>query len=243
MIDFGEGPYECSNPYPDLSNLIFLVSVITSALLILFLLGAIVKVLIGSKFTFLIIMISLLLYSNVAFLVYIILQQVCWNQTYVERNIEIAMWFTITTSDGTFNLMHWLFCFKYWVVSVEIPKLLNGNSVSKNQNENRYKAILYLVAFGNVISVLWLNFSDFSYDGNASIYNQISYFSVYGFELLSAMFLLAALFKIRKVVNKLVGMELNEMTMSLHLCSFLLYVVSAIVKVIFSARANWQNND
>ena len=39
---------------------------------------------------------------------------------------------------GTSNLMYWLFGFKYWVISIEVPRLI---SASKEGNEAGHKSI------------------------------------------------------------------------------------------------------
>lgn len=54
--------------------------------------------------------------------------------------------------NGGTLLLHWLFSFKYWVISFEIPKVLQTNGPVFKSSETKYK--IYN-AFGITINMLF----------------------------------------------------------------------------------------
>ncbi len=73
-----------------------------------------------------------------------------------ERSKALAIEIGITTVffNGGSLLLHWLFSFKYWVISREIPKVLQGQILQSNEwKYNLYNAVGILV---NMAICVWL---------------------------------------------------------------------------------------
>jgi len=140
----------------------------TSGILLLGLAYAFAKACKGSQFLFLILLIVLLFISNTGFIVYIAVygkrkivnkegsfeEKVTWNIVSVT-----ADWFRY----ACFNVAHWLFAVKYWVVSREMPiairgRLLIDQSTSLEEVKRREKLYSILnytgVAF-NLLLTTW----------------------------------------------------------------------------------------
>ena len=78
------------------------------------------------------------------------LEESWWNYEYsilTALNISTAcfLFFFVTI------LIYWLFGFKYWVISIEVPKFINGKS-EMSLSERKYKLINYcfIAFFGSV---------------------------------------------------------------------------------------------
>jgi hypothetical protein len=52
-------------------------------------------------------------------------------------------------------LLHWLFSFKYWVISQEIPKLKTTGTDFKS-SETKYKVLNVIGISVNMLACLWL---------------------------------------------------------------------------------------
>ncbi len=106
---------------------------ITSAVLIFFFIVALVRALQGSKFGFLFWMIALLIVSNIAFIAYIAVynerRTILSNKTSTRDEKLSIVSFSIACDFlryASWQVMIWCFAFKYWVVSVEMPKVIQA---------------------------------------------------------------------------------------------------------------------
>ena len=106
-------------------------SYVTSAVLIVLLIYALLRVMKGSRVSFLIWMIILLIISNFAFIIYIAdynnRRRIITNSdsTYEEKLTIVSFSITFDCIRYlTLLITMWCFSFKYWVVAVEIPKAI-----------------------------------------------------------------------------------------------------------------------
>ena len=104
---------------------------LTSAALICGLFFILMRVIQGSKFGFLFWMIALLIVSNIAFIAYIAVyddrRSVLSNTASTRADKLDIVSFSIACDFiryACWQVMIWLFSFKYWVVSVEMPKAI-----------------------------------------------------------------------------------------------------------------------
>ena len=103
----------------------------TSSVLICLQLWALKEISKGSNFSFLMCMISLLLLCNIAFIGYVaIYKRRRSAQDSAESNpvdelliVSFSMSFDLIRY-LTWQIMIWVFAFKYWVVSIEMPKAI-----------------------------------------------------------------------------------------------------------------------
>jgi cobalamin synthase len=114
---------------------------ITCGALILLLSYALLRVVRGSKVTFLIYLIVLLILSNVSYIVYMSLYNTrksleLYNQSTssseyrkLKLYVSLSMVFDLIHYSCFFSAM-WCFAFKYWVVAVEVPKMIKDLSAS-----------------------------------------------------------------------------------------------------------------
>ena len=56
---------------------------------------------------------------------------------------------------GGANSVHWLFGFKYWVISKEMPKVVEGNQKNYKKNEKCYKIINIIGLIVNLTMSAW----------------------------------------------------------------------------------------
>jgi hypothetical protein len=76
-----------------------------------------------------------------------------------ERPIDLAWEVGSTTLffNAGSNIAHWIFGFKYWVISREIPNALKAtNPNDLKSNENRYKVLNLLGIAGNLAFCIWV---------------------------------------------------------------------------------------
>lgn len=106
-------------------------SYVTSGVLIVLLVYALVRVMKGSRVSFLIWMIILLIISNFAFILYIAIyndrRRIITNSESTRSDKLPIVSFSISFDCArylTLMVTMWCFSFKYWVVSVEIPKAI-----------------------------------------------------------------------------------------------------------------------
>lgn len=106
-------------------------SYVTSGVMIVLLIYALLRVMKGSRVSFLIWMIILLIISNFAFIIYIAdynnRRRIITNSdsTYEEKLTIVSFSITFDCIRYlTLLITMWCFSFKYWVVAVEIPKAI-----------------------------------------------------------------------------------------------------------------------
>lgn len=87
----------------------------TSLILIVLYTGLLYHIWKGSKYYFLILLTILLIISNIA----AILADIFANKYHL--GVESIFVFI---RDSTFNLAHWIFCYKYWVIACDMEDLL-----------------------------------------------------------------------------------------------------------------------
>jgi hypothetical protein len=120
---------------------------ITSGAVILLLIVVLMRVVRGSKFGFLFWMIALLITSNLAFISYIAVyddrRSILSNPLSTRQEKVSIVSFSIACDYiryAAWQVMLWVFSFKYWVVSVEMPKaisLMTKRSTSRSGSRNR----------------------------------------------------------------------------------------------------------
>jgi hypothetical protein len=125
------------------------------------------------------------------------------NEIFVARLIG---WNTLLFNLPT-NLLHWLFAFKYWVISVEVPLVLTNQIQKKASRERLYFAFnLFMIAL-NVGFCIWVSIERYQlsiqsagHPAPVSQVNEVSdlYHVVTGLMLVSALFFADALRRIKK---------------------------------------------
>lgn len=152
--------------------------------------------------------------------------------------------------DGCYNVAHWEFAYKYFVISHEVPLLLKGQT----QTEFRIKCnkILYisLMAFNILVAVIsgsdYIQYNILVYKklGNLvpskkEIYwSEAFHFSIGIAQLISGVILLFALVVIAVALKRSnTGDQVNQMMMLIHALAFILYLV--VVVVYFSYSFNF----
>lgn len=105
------------------------------------------------------------------------------------------------------NLLHWLFAFKYWVISVEVPLALTGQIKKKANRERLYFIFNIFMILVNVAFCIWVSIERYRLSiqsagqkAPVSLVNEVSdlYHVVTGLMLVSALFFADALRRIKK---------------------------------------------
>jgi len=112
----------------------------TSMILIVALIVCAIKVIRGTRHCFLITLIALLVGYNVSdFLANTFARVWIGDPTKKVPNLYFQSLF-VFFRDSTFNLVHWIFSFKYWVIAFELDLMITNSKIS----EFTVKAIKYL---------------------------------------------------------------------------------------------------
>ena len=105
------------------------------------------------------------------------------------------------------NLLHWMFGYKYWVISVEVPLALSGEIRTKRSREHCYMALNITMIMINVTFCVWVSFARYhlsvesaGHPASIARVNEVSelYHVVTFLLLVSALFLADALRRIKK---------------------------------------------
>ncbi len=108
----------------------------------------------GSQYLFLYIISLMLLISNVCAILSNLAMKVWFKDP---AQIDPYLYLETTSAfirDALFNLAHWIFCFRYWVIAVEMEALLNYKVISE-QTRARYKTFDFVVIVLDVLMPLW----------------------------------------------------------------------------------------
>lgn len=58
--------------------------------------------------------------------------------------------------EGGALLLHWMFSFKYWVISLEIPKAIQTSAAEFQSSENKYRVYNAIGITINMLTCAWL---------------------------------------------------------------------------------------
>ena len=124
------------------------VSIIECSILLIALIVTMYKVCVYTRFTFLITLISLYLIADVSTIILSI--GINYEQTDFSENHPYLIAISIGVSTFFFNFgtntVLWLFSFKYWVISREVPKLFDGSQVVRDERGYKVFKLLGLIA-------------------------------------------------------------------------------------------------
>ena len=124
------------------------ISIVECSILLIALLITLRKVCIHTRFTFLTTLISLYLITDVATIILSI--GIYYEQTEISDQYPYLLAVNIGVSTFFFNFgtnaVLWLFSFKYWVISREVPKLFDGSQVVRDERIYTVFNILGLIA-------------------------------------------------------------------------------------------------
>ena len=105
---------------------------VSSIIIICFYLATLARVLKGTRHLFLVVLIVMLILSNLCS----ILSDTFANVWIYDSSKKIPYLYLEAVAtfvrDSTFNLAHWVFCFKYWIIAIEMEYLLDQKELSKN---------------------------------------------------------------------------------------------------------------
>ena len=112
--------------------------------------------------------------------------------------------------------MYWLFGYKYWVIAIEVPRLISAGEEEKLNHKSicsevRYEAFNWVVIIVNLFFCLWAGWKRGVIE-NASLFSNVSpqlgntvmtLYTIISFLLvISACFLADALRRLKKSFNK-----------------------------------------
>ena len=122
-----------------------------------------------------------------------------------------------------FCVAHWIFAIKYWIISYTMEIVESGGHKSKLLERNfdilQYGGLLLNVAIAVVDAVA---------QGKDILSLHFSYYMLVGVQILSCAFLFDACRRIIAVTNRNPDLKINVKAMSIHVTSYLLYLVSLI---------------
>ena len=124
------------------------ISIVECSILLIALIVTLHKVCTYTRFTFLTMLISLYLITDVATIILSI--GIYYEHTQFSENYRYLLSVTIGVATFLFNFgtntVLWLFSFKYWVISREVPKLFDGSQVVRDERIYTVFKILGLIA-------------------------------------------------------------------------------------------------
>lgn len=190
----------------------------------------------GSQYLFLYIMCLMLLISNVCAILSNLAMKVWYKDP---TKIDPYLYLETTSAfirDALFNLAHWIFCFRYWVIAVEMEALLNYQVISE-QTRARYKTFDFVIIMLDVVMPMWysimyclLNIKEGN-DIMPSFSLQVQYIlALYSRGLLlvlSASFLADSIFRIKKSILKVDNThQLNKRSFMAYLLVLFIFIFS-----------------
>ena len=124
------------------------ISIVECSILLIALIVTLHKVCIHTRFTFLTTLICLYLITDVGTIILSI--GIYFEQTEISDHHPYVLAITIGVSTFLFNFgtntVLWLFSFKYWVISREVPKLFDGSQVVRDERIYKVFKLLGLIA-------------------------------------------------------------------------------------------------
>ena len=165
--------------------------------------------------------------------------------------------------DSLFNLAHWVFCYKYWSIAVEMQHLLEGRQMNKTQHTVMKACNVFFISLDLLLPVLyeasffkiWHSYDSSSdktpseYTSQFPVYLHIFVWSGYSrgvLLLISAGFLYDSIRRIKQAIkSSKVEAELNENMVNVHLsvlglyilCIFVYYIAFTIGSLLDKPRA------
>ncbi len=109
--------------------------------------------------------------------------------------------------DSLFNLAHWIFCYRYWVIAIEMEALMNYKVITE-RTKTLQKTFNSIVIFLDIIMPLWycvtyafLNVNpDQVHSNKLQIQYILALYSRGLLLMLSALFLADSIFRIKKSI-------------------------------------------
>ena len=118
-----------------------------------------VKIWFDYRFRFLLLLCLILIVGDIS----TALLSVGWGmentKIHVERTKELALEVGITTFffNASTLLLHWLFSFKYWVISLEIPKVIQTKKTEFKSSETKYNILNAIGITINLLLSVWVS--------------------------------------------------------------------------------------
>lgn len=141
--------------------------------------------------------------------------------------------------DSCFNLAHWVFCFKYWIIALEIEGLLTRTTMTACKVKG-LKLLNYSMIFLQVVFPVLYGLSYCYY--SLSVINQtffsMAFYNTYlttrfssgAFLIIAAGFLIDSIRRFRNAIKLCELIEcLNEKVMIGHACALFLYIGSVVL--------------
>jgi len=70
--------------------------------------------------------------------------------------VAVEVGITTFFANGGTLLLHWLFSFKYWVISLEIPKVLKATETTLQSSETKYNILNSIGILVNLLFSIWV---------------------------------------------------------------------------------------
>lgn len=194
-----------------------------------------------SKFKWVQKMIGLCVLSNFTTIYFLIvdrLEKTAWAKAHPLIE-EINMMISIFTWYGLQNVIYWLFGFKYWIIALEIPALLNEDANGKPKKrfwtEKRYNLALYIGLFIQIADTALEGWArgraNWYVDTAPSVPPEVAdnlanaYHSQELLLLLSGCFLMDAIRRFNNQFKKDKRLQVNTKVMRLHVSALLIHTI------------------
>jgi hypothetical protein len=211
----------------------------------------------GSQFKILIMLSAMLLASA--------LMSICADSVanvYVKRDGK-AGWLALEAicvyvRDSLFNLAHWIFCFKYWKIAIEMEALIKMKPLSKLAQSFTLVTNWVMITLGVLCPLLYSvpffvlnqyyprNVTDPKKPPRALyIVYMIGNYSKGTLLLIAALFLADSIRRIRKIIRQAASsqQQMNHQVMIAHMLVLVLYILSDILYYIAFTVGTVENTD
>ena len=232
----------------DLSTAYDYTTMITSIILIAMFVAVLIRVLLGAKFSFVVIIAILLIVSNVSSIADLIAANnlIKYYFDSNESGWERANWMMGVFSfsrDATFSVANWIFSYEYYRIAKFMPFVVLDREVPASLI-SRDRLIFWLVLGLNILAPLATSTTGFiaNLEGgrtdqsakNWIIASIVTRYSVGLMQLVSGVFIGVAIYKIRAfIADGTQSSNLNVLILVLHSITFGLYIVSVVVYYVF----------
>ena len=146
--------------------------------------------------------------------------------------------------DMLFNLAHWIFCYKYWIIAIEMQALLEAKPISQARRKC-YSRINILILVLDVLSPLLYSLfyalvntvygqkelrPTKTVPGSVLVSYLVFFFSRGVLLIIAAGFLTDSIYRIRKAIYKVDNQQkLNQKSFFAHLFVLFLFILSTVI--------------
>lgn len=135
---------------------------------------------------------------------------------------NVFIWIGIR--NAAFGLSHWLYAVEFWFFSLKLKTIVEDEQLYSHE---RFEvAVFWIGCLLNTCIPLLTCFTQLITNSSQIVFRNTVTGCVLGLTLISCIILTDGLLRIKKVVQRVIGISISTKTLAVHLSAFYLYLVS-----------------